>query len=191
MDDGPVVREVQATFADFILFHSRSRPGKPAIILVDRVATYGMLAQGMLRVEDRLRALAIPPGELVCVTLGSAIRHLIVAAALFRLGLPVISATQAGEIVRLGLPIKLFLHDAGEPMIPGLRQVLAGDDWFVGEDRPIPASQPGGFVDDDAICRVDVSSGATGRPKAVSTTVGAHYHRLITSYSAINAGVWN
>ena len=191
MGDGPAARDVQATFAEFILFHARSRPEKPAIILVDRLATYGMLAQGMLRVKDRLRALAVPPGELVCVTLGSAIRHLIVAAALFRLGLPVISAARAGEIVPLGLPIKLFLHDAGEPMIPGLRQVLVGDDWFVGEDRKIPASQPGGFVDGDAICRVDLSSGATGRPKAVSTTVGALYHRMNTSYLAINAGVWN
>jgi acyl-coenzyme A synthetase/AMP-(fatty) acid ligase len=191
MGDGPAARDVQATFAEFILFHARSRPEKPAIILVDRLATYGMLAQGMLRVEDRLRALAVPPGELVCVTLGSAIRHLIVAAALFRLGLPVISAARAGEIVPLGLPIKLFLHDAGEPMIPGLRQVLVGDDWFVGEDRKIPAPQPGGFVDGDAICRVDLSSGATGRPKAVSTTVGAFYQRMNTSYLAINAGVWN
>jgi acyl-coenzyme A synthetase/AMP-(fatty) acid ligase len=191
MGDGPVARDVQATFADFVLFHARSRPEKPAIILVDRVATYGMLAQGMLRVEDRLRALAIPPGELVCVTLGSAIRHLIVAAALFRLGLPVISATPASAVVRLGLPVKLFLHDAGAPMIPGQRQVMAGDDWFVGEVRPIPAPQPSGFVDEDAICRVEVSSGATGRPKAVSTTVGALYQRLNTSYMAINAGVWN
>jgi acyl-coenzyme A synthetase/AMP-(fatty) acid ligase len=191
MGDGPGARGVRATFADFILFHARSRPGKPAVILADRVATYGMLAQGMLRIEDRLRALRVRPGELVCVTLDSTIRHLIVAAALFRLGAPVVSATSMTVISRLGLPIKLFLHDAKEPMIPGLRQVLVGEDWFVGEDRPIPATGTGGFPDDQAICRVDVTSGATGRPKAVSTTVDALNQRLNTHFLSINAGVWN
>ncbi|MGA2495464.1 MAG: fatty acid--CoA ligase family protein [Roseiarcus sp.] len=190
MSDAPGPHDVRATFADFILFHARSRPSKPAIILADRIATYGMLAQGMLQVEDRLRALVIPRGELVCVTLDNAVRHLIVAAACFRLGLPVISAASASDIFRLGLPIKLFLHGAGESMIPGLRQVLVGDDWFVGEARPIPAARAEGFANDETICRVDLSSGATGRPKAVSTTVGALYHRQTNCYTSIDAGVW-
>jgi acyl-CoA synthetase (AMP-forming)/AMP-acid ligase II len=179
------------SFAEFILFHARSEPAKPAIILVDRVATYGMLAQGMLRVEDRLRALALPAGELVCVTLASPIRHLIVAAALFRLGLPVVSAARASDVAGLGLPIRAFLHDAGEPIVPGLRQALVNEAWFAGGDRTIPASRPDGSTDPDAICRIEISSGTTGRPKAISLTNRAFEQRQTVCYTTINAGAWN
>jgi hypothetical protein len=50
------------SFADIVFHHALSRPEKPAIILADRVVTYDMFAQGILRVEGRLRALALAPG---------------------------------------------------------------------------------------------------------------------------------
>src|SRR5580704_12116091 len=154
-----------ATFADFILLHAKTQPGKPAIILPDRVATFAMLAQGMLRVEDRIRTLGLAPGDLVCVSIDNAIRHLIVAAALFRLGLPVMSAVDARDISQLRLPVRLFLHEIGQPMVPGLRQVLVDDSWFAGDDRSVVVHGPGGSADHEAMCRVVVSSGTTGRPK--------------------------
>jgi acyl-coenzyme A synthetase/AMP-(fatty) acid ligase len=191
MTGAALSRGVRPTFADFVLLHARSSPNRPAIILADRVATYGMLAQGMLRVEDRLRKLALPAGGLVCVSLDSTIRHLIVAGALFRLGLPVISSADPARANALGLPITAYLHDSGQSMIPGLRQVLVGEDWFVGEDRPLTTIRAGGFADDGALCRVDVSSGSTGRPKAISTTVAAVHDRLINCYATINGGAWS
>ncbi len=93
------------SFVDLIFHHALSRPEKPAIILADRVATYDMMAQGILRVSDRIRSLDLPPGTLVCLSIDSPIRHMIVGAALFRLGYPVISAAKPAEIMPLQLPI--------------------------------------------------------------------------------------
>jgi acyl-coenzyme A synthetase/AMP-(fatty) acid ligase len=180
-----------ATFADFILLHAKTQPGKPAIILPDRVATFAMLAQGMLRVEERIRTLGLVPGDLVCVSLDNAIRHLIVAAALFRLGLPVISAGDAGDISRLRLPVRLFLHGMGQPMVPGLRQVLVDDGWFAGDDQPIAAHGPGGFADPEMMCRVVVSSGTTGRPKAVSLSLRPFNHKLDTCHLTLDHAAWD
>lgn len=180
-----------ATFADFILLHARTQPEKPAIILTDRVATYGMLAQGMLRVEQRIRALGLAPGDLVCIVIDNAIRHLIVAAASFRLGLPVLSALSVEETARLQLPIKLFLHGANENLMPGLRQVLVGDDWFAGNDRPLETAASSGFSNDETICRVLTSSGTTGRPKAISLSVKAFNHKLDTCYLTLNYAAWD
>ena len=55
-------------------------------MLADRVVTYDMLAQAILRVEERLRTLGLAPGTLVGIAIESPIRHMIVAAALYQIG---------------------------------------------------------------------------------------------------------
>jgi acyl-coenzyme A synthetase/AMP-(fatty) acid ligase len=179
------------TFADYILHHACTRPEKPAIILADRVATYDMMAQGMLRVEERIRALNLAPHELVGVAVESPIRHLIVAAALFRLGHPIMSAAKVSDLVALRLPVSIFLQGAPESLIAGLRQVMVGDEWFAGEHRPIAAAPSAGFENDQSICRVDLSSGTTGRPKALSLTVKAFHEWVANYYTAIGLGSWD
>ena len=185
------MRTIPWTFADFILHHALTRPEKPAIVLADRVATYDMMAQGILRVEDRIRALHLALNELVCVAIENPIRHLIVAAALFRLGHPVMSAANAGDVVPHKLPVKVFLQGVPEQIFPGLRQIVVGDDWFAGERRPIVMNQSVGFENDQSICRVDLSSGTTGRPKALSLTVKAFHEFLTNYYFAIGLGTWD
>jgi len=184
------VSAVPRTFADFILHHALTRPEKPAIILADRVATYDMMAQGILRVEDRIRALKLAQHEYVCVINENPIRHMIVAAALFRLGHPVVSAGKSSDIVTR-LPVKVFLQGTAEDLLPGSRQILVGDDWFIGERRPIVTGQPNGFENAEAICRVDLSSGTTGRPKALSLTVKALHQWMMNYHSAIGLGTWD
>jgi acyl-coenzyme A synthetase/AMP-(fatty) acid ligase len=178
------------SFADLIFHHALSRPEKPAIILPDRVATYDMLAQGILRVEERLRALALAPGTLVCLSIDNPIRHMILGAALFRLGHPVISA-QPEHVVALQLATGAFLHGPGVSLMPGQRQVLVDDAWFEGERRPFAASPPKGFADDQAICCVALSSGTTGRPKAISLTIDAFQQWVMNYYSTLGLGVWD
>jgi acyl-coenzyme A synthetase/AMP-(fatty) acid ligase len=179
------------TFADFILHHARTRPEKPAIILADRVATYDMMAQGMLRVEERLRALNLAPHELVGVAIENPIRHMIVAAALFRLGHPVMSVAKIADIVALRLPVGIFLQGAPESLVAGRRQVMVGDEWFAGARLTIDATQSNGFDSDQSICRVDLSSGTTGRPKALSLTVKAFHEWVANYYTAIGSGSWD
>ncbi len=113
MEEAPDSRVASSTFADGILFQARLRPEQPAVILPDRLATYDMIAQGILRVEERLRAVNLPPGEVVCVALASPIRHLILVAALFRLGVPSVSAETAESVIALRLPVRTYFQDAG------------------------------------------------------------------------------
>jgi acyl-coenzyme A synthetase/AMP-(fatty) acid ligase len=185
------VKVVSWTFVDFIFHHARTWPEKPAIILADRVATYDMMAQGILRVEERIRALRLAPRELVCIAIDNPIRHMIVAAALFRLGHPIMSALKASDLVPYKLPFTVVLQGASEEIVAAWRQILVGDDWFFGERRPITASRPDGFESEQSICRVDLSSGTTGRPKALSLTVQACHQWMTNYYTAIGLGAWD
>jgi len=178
------------SFVDLIFHHALARPEKPAIVLADRVATYGMMAQGIMRVADRIRSLDLAPGTLVCISLDSSIRHMIVGAALFRLGYPVVSVAKPDEILPLQLPIGAFLHDPGAPFMAGERQVVVSDGWFEGERRPLVASPPQGFTSDQMICCVALSSGTTGRPKAISLTVKAFQQWVMNYYSTLGLGAW-
>ena len=179
------------SFVDLIFHHALARPEKPAIILADRVATYDMMAQGILRVADRVRDLGIPRGALVCLSIDSPIRHMIVGAALFRLGYPVISVPKPDDVVPIQLPISAFLHGSGVPFMVGQRQFVVADDWFAGERRPLIASPSQGFANEEMICCVAMSSGTTGRPKAISLTVKAFQQWVMNYYSTLGLGTWD
>ena len=176
------------SFADLIFDHALSRPLKPAIVLPDRVATFAMTTQGILRAEDRILALGLPPAALVSLSLNSPIRQMIVGAALFRLGHPVLLAPTLEGLSALGLPVAIFLHDPGGPLLPGKRQAIVDDHWFAGEDRPLSSSPPKGFIREDDICCVALSSGTTGRPKAISLTIKDFQQWVMNYYSTLGRG---
>jgi len=178
------------SFADLIFHHALSRPEKPAIVLPDRVVTYGMMAQGISSVQARLRALGLPPGALVCLSLDSQIRQMIVGAALFRLGHPVLLATHPEHIVPLHLGVAALLHGPGISLIPGQRHVVIDDDWFAGAAQCAAASPPQGFAAESDICCVALSSGTTGRPKAISLTIKAFQQWVMNYYSTLGYGSW-
>ena len=175
-------------FVAMILHHGRTQPDKPAVILGDRVATYGMMAQGILSVSARLAGLGLPRGALVSVAIDSPIRALIVAAACYRLGLPTLMAGQTADIASVGLPIALHLEGARAAMAPGLNQVLVEDDWFTGAPD---SARPAGFADDSAICRVDLSSGVTGKPKSLGSPVATFEGRLAGYTFSVGQGHWD
>jgi len=179
------------SFVDLLFHHALSRPEKPAIVLPDRIVTYDMMAQAILRVEDRVRALALAPGALVGVSLESPIRQMIVGAALFRLGHPVLLAPGPGSIAGLNLSVTAFLQDTGASLMPGQRQAIVDEQWFVGERRPLSASPPKGFAHDRDICCVALSSGTTGRPKAISLTIKSFQLWVMNYYSTIGLGTWD
>jgi acyl-coenzyme A synthetase/AMP-(fatty) acid ligase len=179
------------SFADLIFHHALTRPQKPAIILSDRVVTYDMMAQGILRVVGRIRALNLEPGALVCLSIESPIRLMIVASALFRLGHPFVFAAQPANAVALQLPVRALLHGPGISLIPGQRHVVVDDDWFAGEPRALAASPQQGFADGRTICLVALSSGTTGRPKAIALTIDAFQQRLIHYYLSVGLGGWD
>lgn len=178
-------------FADMIFHHALTRPEKPAIILADRIATYSMMAQGILSVEDRLRALRLPPGSLVALAIEAPIRHMIVSAALFRLGHPTIAARRTSDIPSVGLPIAAYLEEARENLIVGLNQVVVEDEWFTAPPRRFDASPAKGFSNGDAINRISLSSGTTGRSKLSAQSIDAFNFMVMCYFSSIGQGNWD
>ena len=153
-------------------------------MLPDRLVTFDMLAQGILRAEERVRSLNLAPEDLVCVTLASPIRHIIVSAALFRLGQPALSAESFEGIAALKLPVRVCLQDPGGAITPGLQRILVEEDWFAGPRLSLTPAR--GFASDEALCRVDISSGSTGLPKAVWLSQ-ARFRRLLEGLQAGDA----
>jgi acyl-coenzyme A synthetase/AMP-(fatty) acid ligase len=59
------------------------------------------------------------------------------------------------------------------------------------ERRPFTASPPKGFGGDQAICCVTLSSGTTGRPKAIALTIKAFQQWIMNYYSTLGLGTWD
>jgi acyl-coenzyme A synthetase/AMP-(fatty) acid ligase len=115
---------------------------------------------------------------------------MIVSGALFRLGHPVIATTRPDDCLSLRLPVGAFFHGPGMALIPGQRQVLVDDNWFTGARQPLTASPPKGFSNEQKICCVALSSGTTGRPKAISLTIKAFQQWVVNYYSTLGLGAW-
>jgi acyl-CoA synthetase (AMP-forming)/AMP-acid ligase II len=174
-----------ASFVDHLFFHAAAQPDRPAVILHDRVATYAMMAQGARSVAARLRKLGFAPGEVVAIALESPIRHLIAMAALFDLGQPSLSAISPEAVLALGAPIRTILQDPGLALTPGINRVMVDESWFADAGAP----RGPGFADEDALARVEITSGSTGVSKAVCNSFGEFQRRLAHQHAPQSFGV--
>ena len=62
---------------DHILWHTRIQPETPAMVMEDRVVTYGMLGQAMDRCALRIAALDFTRKGAVAVIVENPIRHMV------------------------------------------------------------------------------------------------------------------
>jgi acyl-CoA synthetase (AMP-forming)/AMP-acid ligase II len=171
---------------DYILFHTRTQPEKPAMVMEDRVVTYAMLQAGIERCAHRIAALDIALNGPVAVLIRNPIRHLTLCFALFRLGIATISLEHAQSGIGR-LKFAAVLGDDAENVVdPANRVIAITDDWF-GTDRPGETKFSSGFSAAAQLCRASLTSGSTGAPKIVNHTV-ADVGRRIPPFIAIN---WN
>ena len=163
---------------EYILFQMRSQPQRPAIVLMDRVITYGMLASGMDHCARRLAELNLGRDDVVAITVRSPVRQMILSLALLRIG---VASTVLDPGLLGQVKVAVVLGDGSAPAQPGAaaRSVAVTDDWFVTSapsERPLPA----GFANPQSICRVSLTSGSTGQPKVVPETVASLGLRVLT-----------
>ncbi len=154
---------------DHVIFHTRTQPETPAMVMEDRVVTYGMLSIGIERCARRIVDLGIGDG-LVAVMITNQIRHLTLCLSLFRIGIRSISITknQPG-IEQLKLAAVLCDGEARGLFGSGNRVIEITDEWF-GMDGPAATVLPQSFSDRTQLCRVSLTSGATGMPKIINHT---------------------
>src|ERR1700678_3228528 len=101
--------------ADMVFFHADASPEKPAVITGDVILTYSMLRRGILSAEKRLRQHGLKSGDSVAITVTSAIGHMTLICALYRLGIASASV-EAGQVQSLDdLVIEAWLKNRPDP----------------------------------------------------------------------------
>jgi acyl-coenzyme A synthetase/AMP-(fatty) acid ligase len=152
---------------DYIMFHARVQPEKPAIVMQDRVVTYGMLKPAIERCAHRVVALNLAPEGLVAVLVRNPIRHFTLSLGLFRAGIQAISLEHGqADIKDLKFAAILGDEDAAPLIDPTNPLIPVTDAWF-SQDTPKPGELPNGFLEHVQVCRWSLTSGTTGRPKLV------------------------
>jgi acyl-coenzyme A synthetase/AMP-(fatty) acid ligase len=164
---------------DHILYHTRTQPETPAIVMQDRAVTYAMLGEAIARCARRLGALALAHDGNVVVLVANPIRHMVLCLALFRLGICSISLEHSQHGIR-GLSAGVVLGDSDAFVAIGAnhRFIEITDAWF-NEEAPA-VDLPAGFAGGDRICRMNLTSGSTGEPKLIRVTVEDFGRRLDT-----------
>src|SRR5262249_6265915 len=114
---------------EYILFQMRSQPQRPAIVLMDRVITYGMLASGMEHCARRLAELNLGRDDVVAITVRSPVRQMILSLALLRIG---VASTVLDPGLVNQMKVAVVLGEGGAPAPLGVdhKVVAVTDDWF-------------------------------------------------------------
>lgn len=175
---------------DHILYNTRAQPETPAIVMEDRVVTYGMLGIAIENCARRIAALDIARDGIVAVITENPIRQLTLGLALHRIGACGMSVArgQAGA-ADLKFDAVLSEHDASAWLGPATRFVGVDDAWFgmiVLGGSALPAPFPS---DAQQVCRRSLTSGSTGEPKIIDSTIGYIGRHVVPGITVFNCNL--
>jgi long-chain acyl-CoA synthetase len=177
-------------FVDMLMFCAQSNPEKQAIILPDRIISYGMIATGICSVEVAITEASLDSRHIVAVRIENRARHLIVLSALYRLGIVSISVLGTEDLSKAGVKVDAIISDRIQPF-PGFgRLVLLKEDWFARRYDPA-ALRPAGFSNEAALTRIVMSSGTTAAPKAIGMSARVVEDRIATVRRTLMLAPWD
>src|SRR4051794_2946625 len=171
------------TIADIVRVHGTERPDHPALILDERVLTWGQLYERAQRTANFLASMGVGPEDRIAFLEKNGIEHFEVF-----LGAALLNAVCVDVNWRLAPPeVEFIVNDAeakvfvvGADFVPLLdaieanlttvqRTLVIGRDYAPAIDSA-PAGDPGVQAGPDDIAFQLYSSGTTGRPKGVLLT---------------------
>jgi acyl-coenzyme A synthetase/AMP-(fatty) acid ligase len=169
-------------FVDNVLLNGALYPNRPAMMMLDRIVTYGMLANAIHWTCARLHQAGLRPGETVVVDIDNPIRHFTVLAALMRLGIVSLTAPPAAAAMVGAVAV---LTGAAVAAPAGVRSIVVDDGWFQppeNSDYPVDpaAADPGRLV------MLALTSGTTGHGKPIAIT-GAEYEGRLRNFAMLHA----
>ena len=161
------------TWFDQILHHTRMQPQRPAIVLVDRAITYGMLAAGIESCARRFARADLGSGAPVAIAVKSPLRQVVLGLALLRIGIPSMSIGSVSQLTA-DIGVAAVLVDSGNTSgaHSGRRVITVTDEWFA-PDAAGGAPLPRGFSGSGGVCRYSLTSGTTGEPKLIRDTIAS------------------
>jgi acyl-CoA synthetase (AMP-forming)/AMP-acid ligase II len=162
-----------------ILFQCRRQPPAAAMCVPGPgigLISYRRLEQFIHNVSRRLHAFGLPERSIVAVSIEDVIFHTVVVLALMRLGMITVSLREGGS----SLPFKIdaVITDGKRRFAEIGRITIAELSWTEGDGRPLEAHLLPQTHEDD-LCRLILTSGTSGTPKAVALS-----HKLLSARMA-------
>jgi acyl-CoA synthetase (AMP-forming)/AMP-acid ligase II len=162
---------------DPILFQTRLQPEAPALCAqgID-VVSYTRLAAQMNTVARRARSSGLSRGDVVALSIDQPLLHVAVTLGLTQAGIVPVSVGMHKP--PSGLKIDAVVSNTNYPFAPAAKRLLLDYSWIVG-DGASPDRSESVRTDSDEVCRIVLTAGSTGDPKAVALT-----HRMVMARNA-------
>lgn len=151
------------------------RPNELALVSSDRTWTFAELDTAVAGIAARLHEAGVRPRQVVAIDLPAALDWMVGLATL-RLAARGLSLN--GMTTAPSTPVDVLVTRPGSRRVPSDLAVEVDEFWVTGSlewasDAPMFA-----FARPDSICRLILTSGTTGAPRAAALTAGAVEHRL-------------
>jgi acyl-coenzyme A synthetase/AMP-(fatty) acid ligase len=167
------------TILDRVRHHASTTPEAPALIALDLTLSFAELEATTSAVATRLRELGVAPRQIVVTDLPAA-EDWIISLALLRLGTRSLSAQGVTVPAEVGVDVHI-----GRPggRVSTAATTIQVDRFWIEQvasdagDAPDPTPTVI-YPRVDSVCRVILTSGTTGTPRAVELSIGAIEHRL-------------
>jgi len=174
---------------DHILYNTRSQPETPAVVMEDRVVTYGMLGIAITNCAHRIISANIASDGVVAVIVQNPIRHLTLCLALFRIGVRSMSL-ESGQPGIAQLKFAAVLGDRESRLLlnPANRFIEVTDAWF-GMEPVAGGALPVSFSDYREEFHQALTSGTTGTPKCVGITLATIGQYVVPGVMQFNCSV--
>ena len=160
-----------------ILFQARYQPEAPALCAqgID-VVSYARLAVQMNNVARRAMQCGLKRGSVVALSIDQPLLHSAVILGLSQVGIIPVSVVM--HKLPAGLQVDAVISNTNYPFAPEASHLPLDYSWIAGDGAQVEMSPSGGLANEEA-CRIVLTSGTTGDPKAVALT-----HRMVMARNA-------
>src|ERR1700730_6066923 len=160
-----------------ILFQARYRPEAPALCAQGNdVIGYAQLVAQMNAIARRAIALGLRPANVVALSIEEPLLHAAVILGLTQAG--IVSVSVAGHKPPSGLKIDAGISSRPYPFAPDAQHLILDFTWMMVGGSPVETS-PAGSRASEETCRIVLTSGTAGDPKAVALT-----HKMVMARNA-------
>jgi acyl-CoA synthetase (AMP-forming)/AMP-acid ligase II len=150
-----------------ILFQAKYHPEAPALGAqgID-IVSYARLAAQMESIARRAQAGGLQPGAVVALSIDQPLWHAAAILGLTHAGMVPVSVGMHRPPA--GLKIDAVIANTRYPFVPEARRLPFDPGWLVAAPAAVPAR--GAPATGDEVCRIILTSGSAGDPKAVALT---------------------
>jgi acyl-CoA synthetase (AMP-forming)/AMP-acid ligase II len=149
-----------------ILFQAKYQPEAPALCAQgDDIVSYAQLRTQMNNIARRAMSFGLKPGNIVALAIVNPLHHTAVILGLTQIG--IIPMTVGPNAPPPRLKVDAVIKNTAYSFAPEAKHLQFDFTWMMGDGAPIEGSRD--FRSDgDDICRIIMTSGTTGDPKAVA-----------------------